>query len=126
MTKREAVQRFDKPISIYEVHLGSWKRKPEEGNRALSYAELAEDLVKYVKDMGFTHIELMPVSEFPFDGSWGYQPIGLFAPTIRHGTLDEFRAFVNACHKADLGLLLDWVPGHFPEDKIPLLILPEI
>lgn len=106
----------DSPVSIYEVHLGSWKRVPEDGNRPLSYMELAQDLVAYVKDLGFTHIELMPISEFPFDGSWGYQPVGLFAPTIRHGTLQEFRAFVEACHAASLGLILDWVPGHFPED----------
>ncbi|MGR3660128.1 MAG: 1,4-alpha-glucan branching protein GlgB [Paracoccaceae bacterium] len=117
MSKREALQQIDQPISIYEVHLGSWKRVPDEGNRPLSYEEHARDLVAYVKDMGFTHIELMPISEFPFEGSWGYQPIGLFAPTIRHGTLEEFRAFVEACHAAGLGLLLDWVPGHFPEDK---------
>ncbi|MGC3937477.1 1,4-alpha-glucan branching protein GlgB [Roseobacter sp. EG26] len=116
MSKRGAAQRFDKPISIYEVHLGSWRRVPEEGNRPLSYAEHAEQLVSYAKDMGFTHIELMPISEFPFDGSWGYQPVGLFAPTIRHGTPEEFRAFVEAAHKADIGILLDWVPGHFPED----------
>ena len=117
MSKREARQRFDQPISIYEVHLGSWKRVPEEGNRPLSYLEHAEQLVSYAKDMGFTHIELMPVSEFPFDGSWGYQPVGLYAPTIRHGVLAEFRALVEACHSADLGLILDWVPGHFPEDQ---------
>ena len=116
MSKRQGLQRIDRPISIYEVHLGSWRRVPEEGNRPLSYAEHAQDLVAYVKDMGFTHIELMPISEFPFEGSWGYQPIGLFAPTIRHGTLEEFRRFVEACHGADIGLLLDWVPGHFPED----------
>ena len=116
MTGREKHQRFDQPISIYEVHLGSWRRVVEEGNRPLSYHELAHDLVAYVKALGFTHIECMPVSEFPFDGSWGYQPIGLFAPTIRHGTVDEFRALVEACHAADLGLLIDWVPGHFPED----------
>ncbi|PWJ21282.1 1,4-alpha-glucan branching protein GlgB [Jannaschia seohaensis] len=108
---------IDAPVSIYEVHLGSWKRVPEEGNRPLSYLELARDLTAYVKDMGFTHIELMPISEFPFDGSWGYQPIGLYAPTIRHGTLQEFRAFVEACHATGLGLILDWVPGHFPEDQ---------
>ncbi len=90
---------------------------PEDGNRPLSYHEHAEQLVSYAKDMGFTHLELMPISEFPFDGSWGYQPVGLYAPTIRHGTLEEFRAFVEACHAADLGLILDWVPGHFPEDK---------
>ncbi|MFK7761779.1 MAG: 1,4-alpha-glucan branching protein GlgB [Roseobacter sp.] len=116
MDKRAALQRADKPVSIYEVHLGSWRRVPEEGDRALSYAELARDLVSYVKDLGFTHIELMPISEFPFDGSWGYQPVGLFAPTIRHGTADEFRALIDACHAADLGVLIDWVPGHFPED----------
>jgi 1,4-alpha-glucan branching enzyme len=117
MSKREALHRIDQPISIYEVHLGSWKRVPEEGNRPLSYFEHATQLVSYAKDMGFTHLELMPISEFPFDGSWGYQPVGLYAPTIRHGTLEEFSAFVEACHAADLGLILDWVPGHFPEDK---------
>lgn len=116
MDKREALQRIDRPISIYEVQLGSWRRVPDEGGRPLSYLEHAEQLVGYAKDMGFTHLELMPISEFPFDGSWGYQPIGLYAPTIRHGTLEEFRAFVEACHAADLGLILDWVPGHFPED----------
>lgn len=114
---RAATQRIDQPISIYEVHLGSWRRIPEEGDRSLSYLELARDLVSYAKDMGFTHIELLPVSEHPFDGSWGYQPVGLYAPTIRYGTLDEFRAFVDACHGAELGLIIDWVPGHFPEDK---------
>ena len=116
MTKREALHKIDQPMSIYEVHLGSWKRVPEDAGRPLSYTELADQLVGYVKDMGFTHIELMPVSEFPFDGSWGYQPVGLYAPTIRHGTPEEFRAFVDACHTADIGLILDWVPGHFPED----------
>ena len=117
MDKRSALQRIDQPISVYEVHLGSWRRVPEEGNRPLSYHEHATQLVQYAKDMGFTHLELLPVSEFPFDGSWGYQPIGLYAPTIRHGTLEEFRAFVEACHAADIGLILDWVPGHFPEDQ---------
>lgn len=117
MNKRGCIQRFDQPISVYEVHLGSWKRIPEDGNRPLSYLEHAKQLVAYVKDMGFTHIELMPITEFPFDGSWGYQPVGLYAPTIRYGTLDEFREFVDACHAADIGLLLDWVPGHFPEDE---------
>ncbi len=116
MSRREGLQRIDQPISIYEVHLGSWRRVPEDGGRPLSYAEHAQQLVSYAKRMGFTHIELMPISEFPFDGSWGYQPVGLFAPTIRHGTLEDFRAFVEACHDADLGLILDWVPGHFPED----------
>ena len=116
MASRADLQRFDKPISIYEVHLGSWRRVPEDLNRPLSYMELAHDLVSYVRDLGFTHIELMPISEFPFDGSWGYQPIGLYAPTIRHGTPEEFRGFVEACHAAGIGLILDWVPGHFPED----------
>ena len=116
MADRAARHRIDKPISVYEVHLGSWRRVVEEGGRPLSYAEHAETLVAYARDMGFTHIELMPISEFPFDGSWGYQPVGLYAPTIRHGTLDEFRAFVEACHKADMGVIIDWVPGHFPTD----------
>ncbi|MEJ6691320.1 MAG: 1,4-alpha-glucan branching protein GlgB [Paracoccaceae bacterium] len=105
------------PISIYEVHLGSWRRRFDDGGRPLSYKELARDLVGYVKHMGFTHIELMPVSEFPFDGSWGYQPVGLFAPTIRFGPPHEFRDFVEAAHTADIGVLLDWVPGHFPTDE---------
>ena len=116
MNTRETRNRHDKPVSIYEVHLGSWRRKVEEGDRPLSYLEFAEELVGYVRDMGFTHIELMPISEFPFDGSWGYQPVGLFAPTIRFGTPDEFRVFINAAHNAGLGVLLDWVPGHFPTD----------
>ena len=114
MAKRGARQNIDAPISVYEVHLGSWKRAP--GDRMLSYLELADQLVDYVVDMGFTHIELMPVSEYPFDGSWGYQPVGLFAPTIRHGTPSEFRAFVDAAHQKGIGILLDWVPGHFPTD----------
>lgn len=117
MSKRALRHSIDQPISIYEVHLGSWRRVPEEENRPLSYYEHASQLVEYVKEMGFTHIELMPITEFPFDGSWGYQPIGLFAPTVRHGTLEEFRAFVEACHAADIGIILDWVPGHFPEDE---------
>ena len=104
------------PISIYEVHLGSWRRRYDDGGRPLSYKELARDLIPYVRDMGFTHIELLPISEFPFDGSWGYQPVGLFAPTIRFGPPHEFRDFVDAAHQAGLGVLLDWVPGHFPTD----------
>jgi 1,4-alpha-glucan branching enzyme len=115
LKSRGPKQTIDAPISIYEVHLGSWK-KAEDGKRPLSYHELAKDLVAYVKDMGFTHIECMPVSEFPFDGSWGYQPVGLFAPTIRHGTPVEFADFINAAHEAGIGVLLDWVPGHFPTD----------
>jgi len=99
------------------VHLGSWRRRYDDGGRPLSYKELAQDLVNYVKYMGFTHIELLPVSEFPFDGSWGYQPVGLYAPTIRFGPPHEFRDFVEAAHAADIGVLLDWVPGHFPTDE---------
>ena len=104
------------PISIYEVHLGSWRRRYDDGGRPLSYKEHARDLVAYVKYMGFTHIELLPVSEFPFDGSWGYQPVGLYAPTIRFGPPHEFRDFVDAAHAEGIGVLLDWVPGHFPTD----------
>jgi 1,4-alpha-glucan branching enzyme len=114
MAQRGPRQSIDAPISVYEVHLGSWKRAP--GDRMLSYLELADQLVDYAAGMGFTHIELMPVSEFPFDGSWGYQPVGLYAPTIRHGTPNEFRALVDAAHRKGLGVLIDWVPGHFPAD----------
>ena len=114
MDRRAAAHRIDAAISVYEVHLGSWKRAP--GDRMLSYTELADQLVTYAAEMGFTHLELLPVSEYPFDGSWGYQPVGLFAPTIRHGTPEEFRALINAAHKAGLGVILDWVPGHFPTD----------
>ncbi len=116
LDRRKAAHERNAPISIYEVHLGSWMRVPEQGNRYLSYQELAERLVSYVKEMGFTHIEMMPISEYPFDGSWGYQPVGLFAPTIRHGTAEEFAAFVDAAHEAGIGVLIDWVPGHFPTD----------
>jgi 1,4-alpha-glucan branching enzyme len=114
MAGRAARQSVDAPISVYEVHLGSWRRAP--GDRMLSYLELADQLVDYAADMGFTHIEVMPVSEYPFDGSWGYQPVGLFAPTIRHGTPPEFKALVDAAHRRGLGILIDWVPGHFPTD----------
>jgi len=102
------------PISIYEVHLGSWRRK--NGHEWLTYRELADTLVPYARDMGFTHLELLPVSEHPFDGSWGYQPIGLYAPTSRFGTPGDFRHFVAAAHAAGLGVILDWVPAHFPTD----------
>lgn len=103
-------------MSIYEVHLGSWRRVPGEGNRYLTYHELADQLIPYVKDMGFTHIELMPINEHPFDGSWGYQPVGLYAPTSRHGRPEDFAAFVDRCHNEGVGVLIDWVPGHFPTD----------
>ncbi|WP_349294828.1 1,4-alpha-glucan branching protein GlgB (plasmid) [Thioclava sp. 'Guangxiensis'] len=109
-------QDVTQPVSIYEVHLGSWRRKVEEDDRRLSYDELAQELVSYARDMGFTHLELLPVSEFPFDGSWGYQPVGLYAPTVRHGTPEAFAAFIRAAQEAGLGVILDWVPGHFPTD----------
>jgi 1,4-alpha-glucan branching enzyme len=111
---REATNRRDAPIAIYEVHLGSWQRA--QGNRYLTYAELADKLIPYVVDLGYTHIELMPVSEHPFDGSWGYQPVGMFAPTSRFGTPADFAGFVERAHQAGIGVLIDWVPGHFPTD----------
>ncbi len=114
MSTRAVKHRRDEPISIYEVHLGSWRRAAD--NRKLSYKELATELVEYAKYMGFTHLEFLPISEFPFDGSWGYQPVGMYAPTIRFGPPHEFRDLVEAAHKAGLGVLLDWVPGHFPSD----------
>ena len=109
------------PIAIYECHLGSWMRVPEENNRYLSYRELADRLIPYVVDLGFTHIELMPIAEHPFDGSWGYQPVSLFAPTSRFGSPEDFAYFVDAAHRAGIGVLLDWVPGHFPQDPHGLL-----
>jgi 1,4-alpha-glucan branching enzyme len=114
--QRQQSNALDAPVSIYEVHLGSWRRKPEEGDRWLSWDELADTLVPYAQDMGFTHLELMPVSEHPFDGSWGYQPVGLYSPTARFGDGPGFRRFVDRCHSAGLGVLLDWVPAHFPSD----------
>jgi 1,4-alpha-glucan branching enzyme len=104
------------PISIYEVHLGSWRRRPQENNRWLTYRELAEELPAYARDLGFTHVEFLPISEHPFDGSWGYQPTGMFAPTSRFGTPADFALLIDACHRAGLAVILDWVPGHFPDD----------
>jgi 1,4-alpha-glucan branching enzyme len=116
MKKRRETDPYNSPMSIYEVHLGSWQRVLEEGNRPLSYLELADRLIPYVKEMGFTHIELMPVMEHPFDGSWGYQVVNFYAPSSRFGNPDEFRSFVDRCHQEGIGVLLDWVPGHFPKD----------
>src|SRR5206468_5883686 len=104
------------PMSIYEVHLASWRRNTLEGNRSLNYLELADELGDYVKDLGFTHVELMPIMEHPFGGSWGYQVTGYFAPTSRFGTPDDFRAFVDRLHRNGIGVVLDWVPAHFPRD----------
>ncbi|MEI6073434.1 MAG: 1,4-alpha-glucan branching enzyme, partial [Verrucomicrobiae bacterium] len=116
MEKRARRDPYATPMSIYEVHLGSWQRLPEDGNRALSYLELGDRLIPYVKELGFTHIELMPVMEHPFDGSWGYQVVNYYAPTSRFGNPDEFRHFVDRCHREGIGVILDWVPGHFPKD----------
>ena len=118
MEKRRRTNAWlDRPMSIYEVHLGSWARVPEDGERWLTYRELAARLVPYVKELGFTHLELMPVMEHPFTGSWGYQVTGFFAPTARFGPPEDFKFFVDACHQAELGVILDWVPGHFPSDE---------
>src|SRR5262249_9741597 len=105
-----------KPTSIYEVHLASFRRVVEEGNRSLTYRELGEALATYAKQMGFTHVELLPPMEHPFGGSWGYQVTGYFAPSARGGTPDDFRAMVDHLHAEGIGVLLDWVPAHFPRD----------
>ncbi len=138
LSNREKKDALEQPISVYEMHLGSWMhastddpfinangehRAPvpaadmKPGSRLLTYTELANKVIPYVKERGFTHIELMPISEHPFDGSWGYQVTGWYAPTSRYGSPDEFRAFVNSCHKEGIGIILDWVPGHFPKDQ---------
>lgn len=116
MSKRAATAWHKAPMSAYEVHLGSWRRKGEQGEQYLDYQDLIEQLIPYVKEQGFTHIELMPISEFPFDGSWGYQPVGLYAPTHRFGDANGLKAFVDACHQAGIGIILDWVSAHFPKD----------
>ncbi len=117
MEKRRACNALDAPISIYEVHLGSWQRVSEEGNRYLSYRELAPKLAKYVKQLGFTHVEFLPIMEHPFYGSWGYQTTGYFAPTSRYGTPQDFTYLVDYLHQYDIGVILDWVPSHFPNDE---------
>jgi 1,4-alpha-glucan branching enzyme len=116
MEKRGKTEWLKEPISIYEVHPGSWMRVPEEGDRYLSYREQAEELIPYVKEMGYTHIELLPISEHPFDGSWGYQTIGYFAPTSRFGNPDDLKSFIEVAHEHNIGVILDWVPSHFPKD----------
>jgi 1,4-alpha-glucan branching enzyme len=114
---RAAGELLGRPMSIYEVHLGSWRRKPEEGNRWVTYLELAEQLPDYVHDMGFTHVEFLPLSEHPFDGSWGYQTIGYYAATSRFGRPQDLMHLVDVLHQRGIGVILDWVPAHFPRDE---------
>ena len=116
MAERAARNRHDAPVAIYEVHLGSWMRVPQEGDRWLTYTELAERLADYVEEMGFTHVELLPVTEHPFGGSWGYQTTGYFAPTSRFGDPREFMALVDTLHQRGIGVVVDWAPAHFPDD----------
>ena len=116
MSRRDTTDRLTQPMSVYEVHLASWRRVPDDGDRSLTYLELAEQLPEYVAEMGFTHVELMPVAEHPFGGSWGYQVSSYFAPTSRFGTPDDFRALVDALHARGIGVIVDWVPAHFPRD----------
>jgi 1,4-alpha-glucan branching enzyme len=116
LERRQHSDPLSAPISIYEVHLGSWQRSPEQGNRWLTYRELAPALAEYARDMGYTYVELLPITEHPFDGSWGYQTVGYFAPTSRFGSPHDFMFLVDTLHQAGIGVLLDWVPAHFPYD----------
>lgn len=116
LAERAKCQWHRQPMSIYEVHLGSWRRKGWQGEHYLDYQQLIDELLPYVLEMGFTHLQLMPISEYPFDGSWGYQPVGLYAPTYRFGSASGLKKFVDACHQANIAVLLDWVPAHFPND----------
>jgi 1,4-alpha-glucan branching enzyme len=120
LEQRSKADAAREPLAVYEVHLGSWARVPEEGNRWLSYREIAPRLVEHVKRLGFTHIELLPVAEHAFYGSWGYQVTGYFAPTVRYGEPDDLRFLVDTCHQNGIGVILDWVPAHFPRDDFAL------
>jgi 1,4-alpha-glucan branching enzyme len=117
MAKRGSHNSSDAPISIYEVHLGSWMRVADQGNRWLTYRELAAKLAEYVQQMEYTHVQFLPVMEHPFYGSWGYQTRGYFAPTSRHGTPQDFMYLIDCLHQHDIGVILDWVPSHFPTDE---------
>jgi len=120
MQARASADLLTRPMSVYELHLGSWRRRPEEGDRPLTYLELADQLPRYVAEMGFTHVELMPVAEHPFGGSWGYQVSAYYAPTARYGSGDDFRVLVDSLHQRGIGVLIDWVPAHFPRDEFAL------
>jgi 1,4-alpha-glucan branching enzyme len=117
MTSRFQNNALNAPISIYEIHFGSWRRKIEENNRSLTYREMAESLAGYIKDMGFTHVEFLPLMAFPFEGSWGYQSVGYFAPTSRYGKPEDFMYLIDRLHQNGIGIILDWVPSHFPSDE---------
>ena len=116
MRSRKEKSSVKAPVSIYEVHLGSWRRKPQENNRWLSYRETAAELADYCVEMGFTHVEFLPVMEHPFGASWGYQTLGYFAPTSRFGTPQDFMFLIDTLHRAGIAVILDWVPSHFPTD----------
>ena len=116
MKKRRKNNALNAPISVYELHPGSWRRVPEENNRSLTYREMADDLPEYIKSMGFTHVEFTPIMEHPFYGSWGYQTVGYFAPTARYGSPQDFMYLIDSLHREGIGVILDWVPSHFPDD----------
>ncbi len=116
MKSRQKKNALDVPISVYEIHLGSWKRKEHDNNHSLSYREMADELIPYLLDMGFTHVELMPIMEHPFFGSWGYQITSYFAPTSRYGPPEDLAYLIDKLHQNDIGVFLDWVPSHFPGD----------
>ena len=124
MAQRRSARHWAQPVAIYEVHLGSWMRGDD--NKPLSYLELAHKLTDYVKDLGFTHIELLPVAEHPYEPSWGYQVTGYYAPTSRYGRPEDLMQFVDLCHQKGIGVLLDWVAGHFPKDGVLPANLHEI